>query len=391
MAENSSFDYIICGGGMAGLSLVWHLNQRTELKNKSILILEQEEKNLNDRTWAFWEKESGPFEDLVFRTWHQFKFVTSSGKERIFPFKPYAYKVIRGIDFYKKIDTLIANSPQITRLRERVKVMEDTPLGVIVSTESGKTFRAELAFDSISRPSLDNPRYNNLLQHFKGYVLETKVPVFDIETPDIMNFSVPQVNDECRFIYVLPFERNKALVEYTLFSDNLIPPEAYEKPLKEYIEEKLQLKDYTIIETEFGIIPMSDAPFEQHPGRNILRIGTAGGYTHAATGFTFKATQTRLALLADLLSKGKSLSDFIAVSAPSIRHKFYPSVLLGVLRKKMHPAADVFRRFYGEKEVEDTFRFLDMQTNLWQEIKIFIRMPIWPFLKSALQEMVKRV
>ena len=50
-----------------------------------------------------------------------------------------------------------------------------------------------------------------------------------------MDFSVDQ-KDEIRFMYILPFSKNKALVEYTLFSKELISDNEYEKEIKSYLK-----------------------------------------------------------------------------------------------------------------------------------------------------------
>ncbi|HAO50811.1 MAG TPA: lycopene cyclase, partial [Runella sp.] len=57
-----NYDFIIAGGGLAGLSLAYYMNQ-TVLRDKSILIIDQDTKSQNDRTWCFWEKDpQSPFD-----------------------------------------------------------------------------------------------------------------------------------------------------------------------------------------------------------------------------------------------------------------------------------------------------------------------------------------
>ena len=61
------YDYIIAGGGCAGLSLAYHI---TLSGNKSkILILESSAKNENDRTWAFWKDYQLPFEQIIYKSY----------------------------------------------------------------------------------------------------------------------------------------------------------------------------------------------------------------------------------------------------------------------------------------------------------------------------------
>ena len=60
------YDYIIAGSGCAGLSLLHKILQTPSLQNKSILVIDKDQKKSNDRTWCFWEKNPGPFESIVY-------------------------------------------------------------------------------------------------------------------------------------------------------------------------------------------------------------------------------------------------------------------------------------------------------------------------------------
>ena len=52
-----------------------------------------------------------------------------------------------------------------------------------------------------------------------------------------MDFDLPQ-KQETRFMYLLPFSPNEALVEYTLFSKDLLEDEEYETAINDYLKEK---------------------------------------------------------------------------------------------------------------------------------------------------------
>jgi thioredoxin reductase len=54
--HRKQFDFIIAGGGLAGLSLAYYLSQ-SSLENAKILIIDQSEKKENDKTWCFWEAQ----------------------------------------------------------------------------------------------------------------------------------------------------------------------------------------------------------------------------------------------------------------------------------------------------------------------------------------------
>ena len=46
------FDYIIIGGGCAGLSLAYELEIYDKLKNKTLAIIEPREEYKRDKTWS---------------------------------------------------------------------------------------------------------------------------------------------------------------------------------------------------------------------------------------------------------------------------------------------------------------------------------------------------
>ena len=67
------FDYIINGGGCAGLSLAYELNIHSELSNKTLAIIENRDEYKRDKTWSFWRVSSHNFEDCVKKNWSNFE------------------------------------------------------------------------------------------------------------------------------------------------------------------------------------------------------------------------------------------------------------------------------------------------------------------------------
>ncbi len=282
--KTNDWDFIICGGGMSGLSLAYYL-QKSNLGSKSILIVEPQEKNKNDRTWAFWESGKSTFESILYKKWNAVNFRDAANKIQKLDIGNYQYKLLRGIDFYDFVATELCKSPNIQFIKDSVISIEDSTEYAVVKTNSGQTFQADFVFDSTYKLKLNIPENHNLLQHFKGLVIRTQKAIFDPNLPEMMDFGIEQYN-ECRFMYVLPFDEHTAIVEYTLFTEKLLEEKEYDAELKKYISEKLQITDYEVIEDEFGIIPMSDEATKEFPSKHIVRIGTSGGYTNPATGYT---------------------------------------------------------------------------------------------------------
>jgi lycopene beta-cyclase len=379
------YDFIICGGGMAGLSLAYYLKSST-LAHKSILIIEPQEKNQNDRTWAFWENKDSIFEHLLFKKWSAVTFTDNHKNQQILDIGNYHYKLLRGIDFYSFVITELKKIGNIDWFKDTITSIEEQETHATVLASTGKSFQSKYVFDSTYRLKLTDKKNHNFLQHFKGLIIKSEKPVFNPTLPDMMDFGVEQFN-QCRFMYVLPFDEHTAMIEYTLFSEKLLEEEEYDFELKKYISEKIQLTDYQILEEEFGIIPMSDEPTNEFPSKHVVRIGTAGGYTNPATGYTFQNTQKRLQKIVTNLEKTGSP----VIKAPWFekRFLFYSSVLLNVLEKKRIPAAEVFSRLYDRNKPSQIFKFLDGETNLWEEIIIMNSTKKLKFI-AAVIDVIKR-
>ena len=69
MLKSGKYDFIFLGAGCASLSLLLRLLKKGILRGKKVLLLDKEPKTKNDRTWCFWEKEPGFFEDIVYKQW----------------------------------------------------------------------------------------------------------------------------------------------------------------------------------------------------------------------------------------------------------------------------------------------------------------------------------
>ncbi|MFD2936856.1 lycopene cyclase family protein [Spirosoma flavum] len=388
------YDFIIAGGGMAGLSLAYYFTQ-SPLRDRSILILDRDPKTTNDRTWCFWErnKESSgrglndakPFESILFRSWSRVSFHGTTYADSL-DMGHYQYKMLRGIDFYDFVHCELAKHPTIERKQATINRIKDTPQGGFVIADD-EPYIADYVFDSTFLLKLDQPENHNLLQHFKGWVITTEKACFNPEQPEIMDFRVNQCGD-CRFVYVLPFDEKTALVEFTLFNGKLLSDAEYDSELHQYISCFLETGGYKVSETEYGVIPMSDESTQENPSEHIVRIGTSGGYTKASTGYTFQRTQRYLqSIVQNLIQTGKPLR-----STPWFKKRFklYDSIFLNVLEKHRHPADDIFTRVYT-KNPRRVFKFLDEDTRFVDELRLFATMPFAPFLRAFLDVLRKKI
>ncbi|MEM9685959.1 MAG: lycopene cyclase family protein, partial [Bacteroidota bacterium] len=268
--------------------------------------------------------------------------------------------------------------PNITSIIDEVTDLTDMEDHVIVKTMK-ETYCSKKAFTSIFDHSLlyKQQKYPVLQQHFTGWFIKTDAPAFDTKTLTFMDFAVPQ-HGNTRFMYVLPFSETEALLEYTLFSEELLSQEAYENAIKTYMK-SIGITAYKITEKENGSIPMTCYNFSRHNSKNILYIGTAGGWTKPSTGYTFLNITKKTNAIIPLLKKE---SDFTAFGKRT-RFWYYDLLLLDVLHRRNDLGVRIFSAIFRRNTPENIFRFLGEQSSLWEELKIILSLPPYPFIKSV--------
>ncbi|WP_299059945.1 lycopene cyclase family protein [uncultured Polaribacter sp.] len=378
------YDYIIAGAGCAGLSLLYGLLSDEQLQHKKILLIDKDTKKSNDRTWCFWEKEAGIFESIVHYQWKKLEFLTTDFETK-FDLKQYKYKMIRGLDFYNHVLKLASKFTNVTFLNEDISAINADEKSAKVKT-SKKVYTSKYVFNSTA---LFNPKIttkNSLLQHFKGWVIKTKTPVFNKEVGTLMDFRVHQ-NQGATFMYVLPTSSTEALIEYTLFSKAVLKEAAYVTELKNYIKNTLKIDEYEILHQEFGVIPMSLSKFTRQPkaSKNIVNIGTAGGFTKASSGYTFQFIQKNTKAIIKNLREDK-----IPLKKISFREKmyhWYDKTLLDVLLSHKLQGKEVFSIMFKKLPPEVILAFLGNESTFLEELRIMNAVPIKAFLTSGLKQL----
>jgi lycopene beta-cyclase len=197
-----------------------------------------------------------------------------------------------------------------------------------------------------------------------------------------MDFDIPQ-NGNTRFMYVLPFTKKEALVEYTLFSKDILEAARYEREIREYLTKK-NIRNYEIYDTEKGSIPMSSYPFSKHNSKRILYIGSAGGWTKASTGFTFKFIERKATKLALFLENNTDMRLFDKKN----RFWWYDLLFIDVLANYNNKGSVLFTRMFKRNKVNTILRFLDEKTTIKEEIGIMLSFPAGMFIKQVLRRLI---
>ena len=372
------YDYIIVGGGASGLMMAYRMSNDPFFDDKSILILDKQKKINNDRTWCYWETEHDEWNGIVSASWKNiiFKSELYSAEESI---APYEYKMIRSKDFYSKIWAHLETKATITFEVANVVSIHQRDNEASVITDD-KIFKTKTILNSIlySDTYKKQSKYPVLQQHFVGFFIKTKKAIFDSNAATFMDFTVAQKGNT-RFMYILPYANNEALFEYTLFSKDLLPYNDYKVEIEKYLHEK-NITDFEIVEKEQGSIPMTCYKFWNHNSKNIVNIGTAGGWSKASTGFTFKNTTKKTTKLIEYIKQNKPLPKFHEIN----KFWFYDLLLLDILFKKNQLGAFLFGKMFQKNTPKLILKFLDEDTSLVEDLQIQLKLPPINFIKALL-------
>ncbi|MFD3734076.1 lycopene cyclase family protein [Streptomyces sp. NPDC058632] len=377
-------DVVIVGGGASGLSLAHRLAASGASTTVTLVEAPDGPRRPPERTWCYWDQGTGDYDGAVSASWSRLRVHGADGDAITLNPAPLRYRMLRSTEFERLVHSLLARSPGARVLRATVDTVRSTTGGAEVrcTTSDGRTqtLRARHVFDSRPRRALP-PARTQLMQHFRGWFVRTDVDRFDPAVADLMDFRVPQPRHGLAFGYVLPLAPDRALVEYTEFSRTPLTSEAYDAALTDYSRDILKLGALTVESTEQGVIPMTDARFARRTGPAVFRIGTAGGATRPATGYTFAAVQRQSRAIATALRDGRA----IAPPPHGRRALAMDAVLLRALDTGRIDGPDFFTGLFRRIPPGRLLRFLDGATSPWEEWGIGLRTPIGPMLRTAVE------
>ena len=349
------FDYIIIGGGCAGLSLAYELEIHKKLENKTLAIIEPRDEYKRDKTWSFWKIIPHNFDDCVKKNWKNFS-INVPNKTEFLECVNYPYQSIDSGLFYKKVIDRLKLNKNINFFKN---IDEINPKNSFI-------------FNSVPELKKND---NDLWQHFCGVEIETKNNFFDDEMMNLMDFDCEQRN-AVHFFYTLPYTKHKALVETTWLSVmNDGYEKDYEKQIKDYAENHLKLKEYKINYKEEGAIPLFYPSNKQE--NNKINIGTAGGMTRLSTGYTFLNIQEHSKFIRENLENITKTKVFEIKK----KYQFLDKIFLRVMKKHSEIMPDIFFKMFGSSS-STVIKFLSNKSNVFEDFSIILKMPKWTFIKA---------
>ena len=351
------FDYIIIGGGCAGLSLAYELEINDKLKNKSLAIIEPREEYERDKTWSFWKVFPHNFDDCIKKSWNNFS-INIPNDTKFIDCKLTPYQSIDSGKFYHKVLSKL-------KLNENIKFFKS-----INDIELSNS----IIFNSV--PNFEN-KPNELWQHFCGVEIETEKDFFDEQIFNLMDFECDQRN-EVHFFYTLPFTKKNALIETTWIS-NLSNEtiKDYNDQIDHYLKNNLNVKNYKINFKEEGSIPLFR--IKNLKKLNEIYIGSAGDMTRLSTGYTFLNIQEHSKYIAENI-ENISNTELFKIKK---KYDFLDNIFLKVLRNNSSDMGEIFFKMFNSSP-KTAINFLSNKSNFFEDLEIILKMPKWKFFKEII-------
>ena len=384
--NTQSIKFVVVGAGLSGLILAWRCLSSNP--NVSVIIIDSNHIIGGDHTWSF-----------------NINDIESSLHEWIEPFIAHTWEKydvkFKGYSRRLNIPYCTGNSNSLRACVEpfiksgRLKLILDTEVIKLTSFDvtilSGEKLTGDYIFDARGFTFDDNIKLG--IQKFYGKTIETVKP-HNLKYPIIMDATVAQ-NDGYRFIYCLPFSKNKILIEDTYYSDGLnFDQDKYNKRIDKYIEAN-DWTEHKVIRVEKGILPITlavDSKLIEKRGlenKEPIKIGMRGNFYHPVTGYSFPDSvrlASKISKTINSSDKNKRLNLDLEIRKYKLllyRRDRYFRLLNRLLFKASLPSKRhlVLQRFYTLSE-SLIKRFYEGNLHKKDKLRILIGKPPVPVLKA---------
>ncbi len=332
-------DVVLVGGGLANSLIALRLRTlRPELR---VVMLERGSQDENSHTWSFFATDvdaatSAWLEPLVQHRW--------SGYDVLFPGHRRSlstpYGSMTGDGLARIVDGALGRGARCG-VRRGVEVVRLT--AGAVETADGQRLTAPLVIDG--RGARPSGHLCLAWQKFVGLELSLDAP-HGLQRPVIMDATAPQ-DDGFRFLYLLPFDPRRVLVEDTRYSDG---PELDPVALRTQVLAHAAARGWrvaTIEREEIGVLPIAlggdiDAFWSEAPA-DVPQVGLRAALFHPVTGYSLpEAART-----AELIARAPVLTSAAVAALIRARSKalWRRRRFLRILNRMMFLAAEPARRY----------------------------------------------
>jgi lycopene beta-cyclase len=376
----ATYDIAFAGAGLAALSLAVRL---IGLPNPPrIVLIDPRTEFPHDRTWCYWKLHSSPFDPAITHRWHHWLVCASTVGTVAAATVRTPYVRIPADRFYDVALAKLTTSPHVTFLHGVfVNAIENHPDHTTLHLSDGQQITAVWTFDN-RPPQNDNAPWRQI---FRGLELHSPEANLDPESVTLMDFQSAGP-DGIRFFYVLPLDRNTALVEDTWLIPNGQIPNFTDEAILHYARTHLSDTAWQIRHREEGNLPMGlplSASSAVKTKNRIIPWGTPAGAVRASSGYAFSRIQRASETMTQYWSQHHRPDP--AVTHESLLLAWMDRVFLRVMARHPERVPEFFTRMFDRVPPEALVRFLESEPRPTDILQVMRALPPVPFLASALR------
>ena len=274
------FDYVLVGGGLQNALIAMALLDRRP--RARVAMVEHGARLGGNHVWAFHaddvpDRARSFVDPLVVQRWPRYHVAFLDGERTLEA--PYA--AVSAERLHQRVSARLRDAEGCALL---LRSTARSVLGHEVYLEDGRRLEAELVVDARGPEGLAH-QGPAAFQKFVGLELSVRRSR-EPRMPTLIDATVQQ-HDGFRFVYTLPLDDERVLVEDTYFSDT---PDLDVAALRTRVLEHAALSGLEvqgIVREERGVLPL---PLEHMPvpsGERPLVAGYRGGWFHPTTGYSF--------------------------------------------------------------------------------------------------------
>jgi lycopene beta-cyclase len=378
---------VIVGGGLAGSLAALALNRKRP--EQPILLLESSERFGGNHLWSFFDPDVEPdfrwlVDPFIERSWESYDISFPARRRRLAT--GYSSASSDLLDRHVRSEL----EPHQFRLGASVAEVEHRR----VTLFDGEKIEAKAVIDARGFDSLPDANRNALDLAWQKFVgREFRVSGgHGLERPVVMDAEVEQI-DGYRFVYSLPFDPERLLIEDTYYSANsLLDTRGLAERIDAYRRER-GWHEALLEREEKGVLPVAlGGAFDLFwPEETVGRIGVRGGFFHPTTGYSLPdAVRCAFMLTRQPHFKGDELARILRAEAKRIwRERGFYRLLNRMLFRAAAPPEryKVLEHFYRLDEGV-IGRFYAARSSQWDKFRILSGKPPVP-IGQAVKAMLR--
>ena len=350
----------IIGLGPSGLAVNKILYGDSSIE---IIAFENEDINNRDNFFGFWLTDwMKPFENIIEKKWYKWTIgdkdinITHTSND-----KPYC------VISFKKWKEYCLETKNKLEIKNK-KVVQYSPIKNYykIITSDKKEYYAEKIYDSRSTKE----KKGELVQHFFGINITVADNTFKDDKLTLMYFT--KEKNLLHFMYVLPFSHNRALIESTVFSKEVLEKSWYRDKINDYLS-LIDISSFKENSTEKGIIPMFFVEENKLSSPNIFNIGIRGGACKPSTGYAFSFLIKQIQLLKN------SRKNYVTIH--KLLERKMDKIFINFL-KNNNEQGQSFIKLASNLNGNEFQSFMMGESSLFTKLKIIKSMPKIPFIKE---------